>query len=170
MTALFNLFLDICLFRKGPQDVPASTALLWLCLIGYGLSGLAVLLAGSKPASALLETVVDILLLAGLCYGLLNLAHHRARFVPTLTALAGTGALLTVAAFPLVIWIDQESARQEPGALSVLLFFGLVGWSLAVTAHVLRHALSVSRTLGMLYATGYFVISIVVRDLLFSGA
>ncbi len=170
MAALFHLFLDICLFRKGPQDVPASGALLWLCLIGYGLSGLAVLLAGFEPALALLETVVEIILLAGLCYGLLSLAHHRARFVQTLTTLAGTGALLTVMAFPLVIWIGQENARHEQGMLSTLLFFGLVGWSLAVTAHVLRHALSVSRTLGILYATGYFVISIVMRELLFSGA
>lgn len=170
MTALFNLFLDICLFRKGPQDVPASTTLLWLCLTGYGLSGLAVLLAGLEPAQALLEAVVEIILLAGLCYGLLSLTNHRARFVQTLTALAGTGALLTVVAFPLVIWIGQESARHEQGILSTLLFFGLVGWSLAVTAHVLRHALSVSRILGMLYATGYFVISIVMRGLLFSGA
>ena len=34
---ILRLFLDVCLFRKGPEDVPASLILLGLTLLGYVL-------------------------------------------------------------------------------------------------------------------------------------
>ena len=43
MRALFNLFLDICLFRRGPQDVPASPLLFGLAMLVYLIVGVVLL-------------------------------------------------------------------------------------------------------------------------------
>ena len=96
MLALFNLFLDICLFRKAPQDVPASTPLLKMCLLAYALSGLVVLLISAPVAVAvaLLQILLDMVLLGGLLYLGLILRRHPQRFEQTLSALTGSGTLL----------------------------------------------------------------------------
>lgn len=162
MRALFDLFLDICLFRKGPQDLPASPTLLGLCLTTYGLSGLLSLLGSMRPSTAVFQAAADIVVLAGFAYGILALMNYRARFVQTLTALAGTYTLLNLIALPLIFWLEQATTgTANAPALPSLLLLGLMGWSIAVMAHVLQHALSTSRGMGVLYALGYLVISLV---------
>jgi hypothetical protein len=167
MHALFNLFLDICLFRKGPQDVPASPVLLKLSLITYGLSGLVVMWVNTKLSTALLQTLLDLVLLIGMTYGVLQMQGFGARFGQTMTALLGTGTLLGLMALPVVIWMG-EAATDDRMRLSWLLFSLLLGWSMVVMAHVLRHALSTSRAIAMLYALGYLVISAVLSSFLAS--
>jgi len=154
MLPLFNLFLDICLLRKGPQDVPASEALVKMCLLAYGLSGLLVLLTEAPAPVALLQILLDVVLLAGLLYLGLTLSRHPKRFGQTLSALTGTGSLIGLLALPLAIWIE----RQQPGgdiALPSALMFALMVWSIAIIAHILRHAFETSVWLGALYALGY---------------
>lgn len=159
MSVLFDLFLDICLFRKGPQHVPASSTLLNLSVLSYGAAGLLLMLASAVPSRALLLIVLDIALLAGLSYGLLTAAGQWRRFTQTLTALAGTGVLLQLLALPLAIWLARVGPQQPAAALPSLLYLLLLGWSIAVTGHILRHALSIPMALGVLYALGYLIIS-----------
>jgi hypothetical protein len=159
MYALFNLFLDICLFRKGPQHVPASLALLRLTLITYGLSGFLVLLLSVGPLTAGLMVLIDIVLLLALTYGALTLWNYRMRFIQTLTALLGTGTLLQLLVLPVSVWMAQELAKTGAPEFPWLLSLGLIGWSIAVIAHILHHALAISRGLGLLYTLGYVIIS-----------
>jgi hypothetical protein len=166
MHALFNLFLDICLFRKGPQEVPASPVLLKLSLITYGLSGLVVMwVINTKLSTALLQTLLDLVLLVGMTYGVLQMQGFGARFGQTMTALLGTGTLLGLMALPVVIWMG-EAATDDGMTLPWFLFYLLLGWSIAVMAHVLQHALSTTRAIAMLYALGYMVISGVLSSFL----
>ena len=158
MAALFNLFLDLCLLRKGPQDVPASMLLLKLCLLAYGLIGLIVLLLSTPIPVALLQALLDIVLLSGLLYVGLTLYHHPERFEQTLTALAGSGALIALLAFPLMAWLMNEE-RGGDIALPSLLLLALLVWSIAIMAHILRHAFAVSLWSGAWYAFGYTVLS-----------
>ncbi|HCK82268.1 MAG TPA: hypothetical protein PK880_01570 [Candidatus Competibacter sp.] len=158
MLFLFNLFLDICLFRKAPQDVPASTPLLKMCLLAYALSGLLVLLISAPVAVALLQTLLDMALLGGLLYLGLTLRRHPQRFAQTLGALTGSGALLGSLALPLMFWISQQG-REGDIELPSLLLLGLMVWSIAVMAHILRHAFETSIWQGALYALGYTFLS-----------
>ncbi|MEZ5581591.1 MAG: hypothetical protein R3F37_01305 [Candidatus Competibacteraceae bacterium] len=164
MVALFNLFLDICLLRKGPQDVPASTALLQLSLALYAISGLVLLLATLDLISAFTLVTLDLGLLVGLTYGVLNLLGRGPRFAQTLTALAGTGVLLELIAWPLAMWIGQASIRQETAALPGLLYLVLLGWNIVIIGHILRHALSITLAFGVLYAFGYLLSFWVLSD------
>ncbi|HHW76176.1 MAG TPA: hypothetical protein GX399_03950 [Xanthomonadaceae bacterium] len=158
MLALFNLFLDICLLRKGPQDVPASVPLVKMCLLAYGLSGLLVLLLSTPVPVALLQILLDIVLLSGLLYLALTLRRHPKRFEQTLSALTGTGTLMGLLALPLMTWIVRQQAGGDT-ALPSLLLLVLMVWSIAIMAHILRHALDTSIWVGALYALGYTFLS-----------
>ena len=158
MYALFNLFLDICLFRKGPKDVPASAALLKTCLLAYGLSGLLVLMLSTPAPVALLQILLDLVLLSGLLHLALIVRRHPQRFEQTLSALTGTGSLMALLALPLMSWIIQQSpsgAAELPSAL----LLALMVWSIAIMAHILRQTFETSIWIGVLYAVGYTFLS-----------
>jgi hypothetical protein len=158
MRALFDLFLDICLFRKGPQDVPSSLALLKLCLLGYGLSGLLVLLPTTPAPVAILQILLDLALLAGLLHLALWLRRHPRRFEQTLSALTGIGTLIGLLALPPTIWIVGQGSDGNIELPSLLLLVLMV-WSIAIMAHILRHALEIPIWAGTLYALGYTLLS-----------
>ncbi|MDG4596266.1 MAG: hypothetical protein P9F75_11360 [Candidatus Contendobacter sp.] len=158
MRALFELFLDICLFRKGPQDVPAGMALLKLCLLGYGLSGLALLLLSTSAPVAILQILLDLVLLAGLLHLALLARRHPQRFEQTLSALTGTGTLMGLLALPVMVWIVRQGPSGDT-QLPALLWLGLMAWSITVMAHILRQALDIPVWAGALGALGYTFLS-----------
>ena len=158
MRALFELFLDICLLRKGPQDMPASPMLLQLTLLSYGISGILIPLLDVSLTLSLLLTGLDLALLTSLAYGLLALRDYRPRFVQTLTALLGTGTLLQLLALPLLFLLKQETVDASAPAWLVLLWLGLFIWGIVIMAHILRHALSTSLGVGVLYSLAYVLL------------
>lgn len=158
MRNLFNLFLDICLFRKGPQDVPASIGLLKICMLGYALSNVLVLLLNTPAEVAILQVVVDLVLLVGFLYLALRWCQHPRRFTQTLSALAGIGMLMSVLALPLMIWIVGQDADGDI-VLPSLFLLGLIAWSIAIMAHILRYALDTPVWVGTLCALGYTFLS-----------
>jgi GAF domain-containing protein len=172
MRALFELFLDICLLRKGPQHVPDAPVLLRLTAIAYGLSGLLVSLITLAAPAALFLTLLDLALLSGLTYGLLRFRGYLERLSQTLTALFGAGTLLQLVALPLVIWLTQESVARTAGQeampeLPSLLYFFLFGWNIAVLAHIVRQALSFTLGGGLLCALGYILLYWTLSDWLY---
>lgn len=159
MRGLLELFLELCLFRKGPQDLPASWTLLKLTLSANALVGVLGLLTITGLASALVQTAAGLGLLSGVVYAGLWFYNYPNRFLQTLTALAGADALLGVFALPVLFWTQQMAATGGDASLPVLLFWGLLGWSVAVTVHILHHALATSRGLALAYTLGYLILS-----------
>lgn len=163
MRALFDLFLDICLFRKGPQDVPASAALLKVCALAYALSGFVVLRLSTPTSIAIPQVLLDLALLAGLLYLVLSLRRYPQRFGQTLSALTGVGVLMALLALPLMVWIVQQGPDGDT-VLPSMLLLGLMGWSIAIMAHILRHALNIPLWIGTVYAIIYTLISWTLTD------
>ncbi len=56
--------------------MPASAALLKTCLLAYGLSGLLVLMLSTPVPVALLQILLDLVLLSGLLHLALILCRH----------------------------------------------------------------------------------------------
>lgn len=169
MVVLFDLFLNICLLRRGPQHVPDAEVLLRLCALVYvGLGALTLIFSWVQldPLRSLIFALLDAMLLAGFAY--LTLAQRRllVRFRQTLTALFGANVLIGVAALPLSIWLRQEWLEQGSPQLPLLLSFVLLAWSLTVTGHILAEALSARRGVGVLYAFAYFSASSLLNALL----
>lgn len=168
MYAILNAFWKICLLRLAPQDLPSSNVLLALSLIAYGLGSIVVGLMSLTPALALGSGIADVLIVSGLTFLLLWVRDLGARFTQTLTALAGSGAILAVFAAP-VLWWQVRQPEVVP-MVSTMLMMGLLTWNLAVVGHVLRHALSTKFFIGILIALVYLYVSISIISSLFKAA
>ena len=168
MQALIRLFLEVALHRKGPQDVPASGVVFGLALLAYLAVGAAVLWPTAAGAGSLLaQLALDLALLLLVFGGLLAGTGRAGRLQQTLSALLGTGALLSAAALPFV-WLAARSlgdggplpGMEFPAVLSTTALFMLLLASLLVTGHILRHAMDWRYAAGVLAAVVYFALSI----------
>lgn len=165
MTGSYNLadiaatigrsFFAICCFKRRPQDLPASTEFLCICLFVYAALSCILTLSTQSLEIALLWGLTDGVLIALLTFLLMRLLKVPERWRQTTTALAGTGIFFTILAIPLSFSIMN---LEEGDNLGILLFqfviFFLV-WNIAVMAHIFRHALEVSFAMGVLVALSY---------------
>jgi hypothetical protein len=174
MQALARLLLDICLLRRGPQELPYSLPL---------VRGLVVALAALKLGSALLleipepflRTLLSLALLLSLPWLLLAIRGHRPRYLQTLAAFAGTGLLFSLLFLP-VAWIAAGVPAVDPGAPPLpaqvalgWLTLALLGWKLAINGHILRHAMDWPRLPALLLALALFLIEFGVFRTLFAA-
>jgi hypothetical protein len=154
MNQLLKVFVNICLLRSGPQQLPASRFLLLLVLLAHLLTGLVFVLFTLALPQALLAALIGTVLLYAVVQGLLSAHRKPQRVSQTVTALAGCEVLLGALALPLTAWfyaVEEGSARIVPSLLSLV----IIVWSVVVTVHILRHALQVSQGIALLFALGY---------------
>jgi len=174
MTKLLLCFLEICLLRRAPQDLPVSGFLLGLSLLLFCAVELLLALQSLAPAAAATLVIVDAGLLAGLLWALLWIQDRLNRMPQTLTALYGAGAVMQVVALPLVLWQPGEVGADPmtPGMMlaSLLLWLWLL-WNLVVIGHVIRHAISTILPVGIMLGLLYVFVSFsVTRSIFFSTA
>lgn len=167
MLRLITIWLDICLLRAGPQDVPASRVLLWLTLIAYLLVSFLLSQPGYPSAVAARIAGVDLALLVVFVTAPLYLLDKTARIGQTLAALAGSGALLGVLALPVIRVVLAGQVAGEVPPTAALVWLILFGWSLLVVAHIMRHALSVAFAVGLGVAVLYTLVAMQVIGTLF---
>lgn len=93
---LLRVFLDIALWRRGPQDLPASHTLAGLTALVYAFaSAVQVGLMGWDVRTGALLVILDLGLQTAWLWGLLKFFGRLPRFLQTLTAFLGVGAVLT---------------------------------------------------------------------------
>lgn len=167
MKSFLRVFMNICLLRAGPQDVPSARIVPLLAGAIYILVGAGVALSNYPPGQALAWSALDTLLLGMLAHISLLWRGKRLRFPQTFSALAGSGALLSLCSWPVLLMLLRLPENDPRAALpSLLLVVGLI-WSIVVIAHILRHALSSSYAAGLLLALLYVIISWNLSGLLF---
>lgn len=160
---LIRLFLNICLFDKGPQDVPASPVLLKLALSAYFVIGMALTVMETPWLEAILLVLLEMaMLLAFIWVGLMAAAKMN-RWLQTSIAMLGTDVLLSSIALPLKAVL---LANPDIGILHLLLLL-LMLWQIGVVAHILRHALSQTLAIGLALSIVYVLFSLQVLVLLF---
>ncbi|AOU97258.1 hypothetical protein BI364_03930 [Acidihalobacter yilgarnensis] len=86
--------LNLCMMRAGPQDMPASFGWMAFSLAAYLMVSAVNVLPLSGWWGGLLQAVVETAVLVAWVYGALMLTQHPQRLVQTLTALAGSGAVM----------------------------------------------------------------------------
>ena len=145
MMVLWRLFLDIVLFKKGPQDVPDSPVLFALVLLADVVISTVVGALEGDVSGALVQAFVASVLLLAFVALILLLTSHRERFQKTATAVLGCDALMTLAALPVSLLPDVLSGLG-------LLIMGILFWNLLVFAHILKHALGIGYALSVALA------------------
>jgi hypothetical protein len=167
MSRLITIWLDICLLRAGPQDLPASQTLLGLSVSSYVVVSLLLSLPAYPVGTAVLAAVLDLGLLSAFAAALLYLFGKWARLPQTLTALTGTGALLGLLALPLVTVLFQGSEKSPLAGFAALFWLFLFGWSLLVVAHIMRHALAIAFPYAIGVSVLYALVALQLMALLF---
>jgi hypothetical protein len=167
---LTEFFLELCLLRRAPQDLPASSALLGVTLAADLLAGMLFgMLAGLSPGLGLAQGLTGIVLMLALLYGALYLVEHTSRFLQSATALLGTSALLElIASLPLGLLPPAEDGKASGGV--ALLLLALVAWSVMITGHILRHTFDLRLVQGVGIAVIYSIFSDTLLSGIFSGA
>lgn len=143
MLSLIRTFTGLCLLRTAPQDVPYSRALLFIALGAYVMMSYILALLSTGPTTAMVLAVIDGGMLVGLAIGGLWVLSLPSRNTQLITALAGSGAIWQLAAFPVAGLLSAQPAATEPTVVTQvggLLYLALVVWAIAIIGHILRHA------------------------------
>ena len=165
--SLLNLYVDLCLLRRGPQDLPASRALLRLVLVLDIAAGILlgwVVWGALGPAVG--ATLLDIAVLLGLLGVALRTRSHLPRFTQSASALLGVGALFTLLAIPLQPLLEVSDAA-DPDGVSALVYLLYVAWVQVVYGHILRHTLNLPLGAGIAIALCYTLTSAILVELFF---
>ncbi len=152
LSTISKAFLDICLLRKGPQDLPKSTVLLVLTLFMYTFIDVLLTVQSRPLVDAFMVSFVDVGFLLLVTFLILKQHKHLERWHQTMTALFGTGVILGIFIFPLVFGGIQNQYEDWLQQIIVLLFLVMVVWNVAVLAHIVRHSISTSTGIGIMIA------------------
>ena len=141
MTELIQLFTQIALLRRGPQDLPASTPLLALTVVGYLGVNLVVSSVLPPVKSWPAQVLVDTLFTLVWYVALLKLLGRSERILQTATAVFGLQGLLSpllIASDWLMLRFGEAALWQVPVACAGLL---LIIWLVAASSQIVKAAL-----------------------------
>ncbi len=170
MQALITFFVELCMLRRAPQDLPASEILFGLVLVADLLVGLLVgLTAGLSFWTSLIQGVAEIAITLAALLLALNLLKLAARFIQSSTALLGSGALLGLLALMPLSLNPTGDQQTDLAALGAFLLLGLVIWGILVTGHILRHTFDITLGQGAAIAVAFEVFTVTLITGLFGN-
>jgi hypothetical protein len=154
-----RIFLDIVLWRRGPQDLPVSRLLLAVTVVAYVAVSIAQLALLEESASSwLFFLVVDPLLLAAWVWLLLKLYGKSERFLQTASAVFGTGAVLGLGLYlPLQVLVMALGEAPASGIAQVFGLLVLVTFAL-VAGRIFKLATDSNLFTGIAVALTYFMV------------
>ena len=159
MLHFLKAFLDIVLWRRGPQDLPASRLLFWLTAGAYVAVSIAQLaMLDEPPAAWLVYVFVDPVLLTGGVYLLLRLFGKADRFLQTATAVLGTGVVLGIALFVPVEWVITTTGISPESTVAGMIALAMVVAFALVTGRILKLATDSNMFTGVTLALTYFLV------------
>jgi len=154
-----RICLDIVLWRRGPQDLPASSLLLAIAVGVYvAVSAVQLALLGESAATWFFFVVVDPLLLAAWVWLVLRLYGHPERFLQTAAAVFGTGAVLGIGLYlPLQLIITGFGHEPTSGLAQFFALLLVVVFAL-VTGRIFKLATDSSMFTGIAVSLTYFLV------------
>lgn len=162
-------YFDLCRLKVGPADMPVSNILLQVSLLAYFLLGIGISRIDSAWNISIMTSLADTLFMIIFIKLLLYIKGMQARYLQTLTALAGASIILNIIGFPLMLWLNQTDKLQQGTSIAMLFLVALMFWSLMVIAHIFRHALDIKAGVAAMLAVGYTILSLIVLGLTLSG-
>lgn len=174
MLTLIKPFIDICLFRGKPQDLPGSAALVWAtAVVGVLTKTLVDSSQGSLPTIFSIS-VTHVIVFGATVWIALRLLGFSERWNQTMSAIYGTDALVRLIGWPVLHWfysikdaanLNLETQTRLPPEIAtpMLLLAALAIWTIAIMTSILRHATqkptgtSLMITLACQFASAGFV-------------
>jgi hypothetical protein len=168
MLKLLQTFVDIALWRKGPQDLPASRFLAMLTLAVFVVASFVqVQLLGLRLRTVVVVVAVDVIMMVLWPWLVLTFFDRSQRFMQTLTAMLGVGVLLAIV--DIVVRSLQmliAGPAEEPYALWLVIRFLAAA---LILGRIFMHALDrglftgMALTVAIVYSAGAVAQIIVTR-------
>jgi len=169
--ALIAFFIELCLLRRPPQDLPASDVLLAMVLVTDLIVGMLVgMTAGLSWIEGFLQSLVEVALMLTALYLTLKQLRLAQRFVQSGTALLGSGTLLGLIALIPLSLNPTGSETTDLATLGAFLLLGLIIWGVVVTGHILRHSFGITLGQGAAIAIAFEIFAVTLVTSLFGGA
>jgi hypothetical protein len=158
-----SIFVDIVLWRRGPQDLPVSGLLFALTVAAYvAVSIVQLAFFDESLANWLFYIVLDPLLLMGWTWLILRILGRDARFLQTASALFGANAVLGFFVYlPLQVLGNAVGAGQASGLAQTVAWLQVIVFAL-VSGRILKLATDTNLFTGIMLAITYVVIVITV--------
>jgi len=169
MWQIILYFWQICLLRAGPERIPARWDLMGIFFGAYFLvSGFSIIT--SRPDLTLLSGTATIFIGSGVAaliiFSLLSFKQVTARFIPTMSAVFGTQAIILV---PMMI-TSSIMEEFETGTLRLLieaLAWVLLLWWLTIVGSILSRAANIGVMQGAMLAFLIETISLLITLTIF---
>jgi len=157
MPPFVYLIRDVCLLRRGPQDLPYSVSLLAAVAAAWLVLQLGVAVARAVPLDGVFAgAALELMFTLGALNVILTLRGLRNRFVQTATALLGCTLVFILLNVPILLLIgDPPTTVQQISPLQILLVLvslPLLVWKVLVDAHIFRHSFDVPYLSGVVIA------------------
>jgi len=157
-------FLQLVVFRIGPEDMPAGWRATRWALLWFLICGLVVVIVNRETAESVstelwhgvFDNVLDAAIVAGYAWGWLAIRKYPARLPQLLTALFGALGVLSLVLASLW-WLMPIHPGEVPvhGWWIIALF----AWDVLVVGQIFRRALELGAVPGALISLGYFILS-----------
>lgn len=158
MKQLILFFWEICLLKKGPQDLPTSRFLLNITMALYFFTGVLYGVYNKAFLISLAQVTMDIFIFIVFLKMILSLSNYSSRFIQTVTAIFGISAVFTMLGLPLM-YLRDTLLNDALLLLVSYLFLAIIIWNIVVIGHIFRHALSITLFVGVLMGLLYVFIA-----------
>ncbi|MDX1517724.1 MAG: hypothetical protein R3288_12845 [Woeseiaceae bacterium] len=163
MHHLLKLLFDIVLLKRGPDEVPYSWLVLNAC-VALWLAALfaTTIMLGNFDMRDAVVAIGSAALGVG-CYSVVLVATgFSARFVQTVSALVGTGALISFAMLAVLVLMTPFVGRN----IANLAAFLLLVWSVPVKGHIIARAINWHWYAGIAVALAVFMLQLTFTETL----
>ena len=155
---LFKIFLDVCLLRAKPQDVPYSFQLLAVTAVTAVVSYILALEPAMNQFAQVLGTQKSIIVMsiaenaffALTVWVIIRLRGRQERFVQAITAMFGASTLIRLVVW-LIVGLLDGGVNSTGAGLAGILVLGLTLWLVIVYGHIFRNTLEITLVGGILY-------------------
>jgi hypothetical protein len=159
MQKFLRIFVDIVLWRRGPQDLPVSSLLLAVTVAAYlAVSVLQLAFLGEPGSTWFFFLVADPLLLLCWVWIILKIYGRPERFQQTASAVFGTGAVLGLGLYLPLQFLLSAAGEGPASGIAQVIALGLVVAFALVTGRIIKLATDSNLFTGIAVALTYFLV------------
>jgi hypothetical protein len=168
MNIIFR-YIEICLFKASPADVPNSLWLMKMTLFFYFVVSVLITQIEYGWKISLFSSLAEMMVTILVAWLLLQFRGFTARFQQTVTSLAGIGICFGILGTPIFYLVHMSDQQGLVATVASLFILAVLIWSLMVTAHVFRMALEIKPSTAMMITVAYTILTVLVAGLAASG-
>lgn len=166
MLALLKQYFDIAFLMGKPQDLPSGETQMVMAIVLNFITYVLALIGFTGVGAAAVHAVIDIGCSALFIYFALKLTSQLSRFNQALGAICGAGAVLNIAAIPM-LQLTQAPVDEAGMSIAFLTRFLLLVWGLSLVAHIIRHTFNIQMFASIGIALIYYLFMISLLAMVF---